>query len=99
MGGKRIPKEIKEEVLTKTCAGEKMATMTEINKLKQCCYGKDYIEIGDNFKSIKIPQSTKEVKKLQKFLEKAGIRGIERKEAISIHKTNPGYGLQFYKLP
>ena len=99
MGGKRIPKEIREEVLAKTPAGEKGTALAEINKLKQCCYGKDYIEIGDNFKSIKILQLTKEVKKLQKLLEKAGIRGIEREEVVSIHKTNPGYGLQLYKLP
>ncbi|MFH1706135.1 MAG: hypothetical protein ABH867_04495 [Patescibacteria group bacterium] len=56
---------------------EKIETLTEINKLKQYCYGKGYIEIGEDFKSIKILQLTKEVKRLQKLLEKAGIRGIE----------------------
>lgn len=56
---------------------EKIKALTEINKLKQYCYGKGYIEIGEDFKSIKILQNAREVKRLQKLLEKAGIRGIE----------------------
>lgn len=56
---------------------EKIKALTEINKLKQYCWGKGYIEIGEDFKSIKILQSTKEVKRLQKLFEKAGIRGVE----------------------
>ncbi len=56
---------------------EKIKALTEINKLKQYCWGKGYIEIGKDFKSIKILQLTKEVKRLQKLFEKAGIRGVE----------------------
>ena len=55
----------------------KIDALTEINKLKQLCYGKGYIEIGSDFKSIKILQHTKEVKRLQQLFEKAGIRGVE----------------------
>ena len=55
----------------------KIDALTEINKLKQLCYGKGYIEIGSDFKSIKILQDNKEVKKLQQLFEKAGIRGVE----------------------
>ena len=58
----------------------KIDALTEINKLKQLCYGKGYIEIGSDFKSIKILQDNKEVKKLQQLFEKAGIRGVEWKE-------------------
>lgn len=58
----------------------KIEALTEINKLKQLCYGKGFIEIGSDFKSIKILQSTKEVKRLQQLFEKAGIRGVEWKE-------------------
>ena len=58
----------------------KIDALTEINKLKQLCYGKGYIEIGSDFKSIKILQKTKEVKRLQQLFEKAGIRGVEWKE-------------------
>ena len=54
----------------------KIDALTEINKLKQLCYGKGYIEIGSDFKSIKILRLTKEVKRLQQLFEKAGIRGI-----------------------
>jgi microsomal dipeptidase-like Zn-dependent dipeptidase len=57
----------------------KIDALTEINKLKQLCYGKGYIEIGSDFKSIKILQNNKEVKRLQEFFEKAGIRGVEWK--------------------
>ena len=39
------------------------------------------IEIGSDFKSIKILENNKEVKRLQQLFEKAGIRGVEwRKE-------------------
>lgn len=55
----------------------KIEALTEINKLKQFCYGKGFIEIDSNFKGIKILQKTKEVKRLQKLFEKAGIRGVE----------------------
>ncbi|MBI3070406.1 MAG: hypothetical protein HYY87_03850 [Candidatus Levybacteria bacterium] len=55
----------------------KIEALTEINRLKQFCYGKGYIEIGSDFKSIKILQDNKEVKKLQQLFEKAGIRGVE----------------------
>lgn len=55
----------------------KIEALTEINKLKQFCYGKGYIEIDSNFKGIKILQHTKEVKRLQQLFEKAGIKGIE----------------------
>ena len=55
----------------------KIDALTEINKLKQLCYGKGYIEIGSDFKSIKILQNNKEVKRLQQLFEKAGIRGVE----------------------
>ena len=55
----------------------KIDALTEINKLKQLCYGKGYIEIGSDFKSIKILKNTKEVKRLQQLFEKAGIRGVE----------------------
>lgn len=57
----------------------KIEALTEINKLKQFCYGKGFIEIGGDFKSIKILQHTKEVKRLQQLFEKAGIRGVEWK--------------------
>jgi len=57
----------------------KIDALTEINKLKQLCYGKGYIEIGSDFKSIKILQNNKEVKRLQQLFEKAGIRGVEWK--------------------
>jgi len=56
---------------------EKIKALTEINKLKQFCWGKDYIEIGEDFKSIKVLQLTKEVKHLQALFKKAGIRGVE----------------------
>lgn len=55
----------------------KIEALTEINKLKQFCYGKGFIEIDSNFKSIKILQKTKEVKRLQQLFEKVGIRGVE----------------------
>jgi hypothetical protein len=55
----------------------KIDALTEINKLKQLCYGKGFIEIGSDFKSIKILQLTKEVKRLQQLFEKAGIRDVE----------------------
>lgn len=55
----------------------KIDALTEINKLKQLCYGKGYIEIDSNFKGIKILQHTAEVKRLQQLFEKAGIKGIE----------------------
>lgn len=55
----------------------KIETLTEINKLKQYCYGKGYIEIGSDFKSIKILQNTKEVQRLKNLFEKLGIRGVE----------------------
>ena len=55
----------------------KIDALTEINKLKQFCYGKGFIEIDSNFKSIKILQKTKEVKRLQQLFEKVGIRGVE----------------------
>ncbi len=58
----------------------KIEALTEINKLKQFCYGKGFIEIDSNFKSIKILQKTKEVKRLQQLFEKVGIRGVEWKE-------------------
>ncbi len=54
----------------------KIEALTEINKLKQLCYGKGYIEIGSDFKNIKILQNNKEVKRLQQLFEKAGIRGV-----------------------
>ncbi len=57
----------------------KIDALTEINKLKQFCYGKGFIEIDSDFKSIKILQNTKEVKRLQELFEKAGIRGVEWK--------------------
>ena len=57
----------------------KIEALTEINKLKQLCYGKGYIEIGSDFKSIKILQDNKDVKRLQQLFEKAGIRGVEWK--------------------
>ncbi len=57
----------------------KIEALTEINKLKQFCYGKGFIEIDSDFKSIKILQNTKEVKRLQELFEKAGIRGVEWK--------------------
>ena len=47
-------------------------------RLKQYCWGKGFIKIGEDFKSIKILQLTKEVKRLQQLFEKAGIRGVER---------------------
>ena len=59
---------------------DKIRLLTEINKLKQLCYGKGYIEIGSDFKSIKILQLTKEVKHLQELFKKADIRGVEWKE-------------------
>lgn len=58
---------------------EKIKALTEINKLKQFCWGKGYIEIGEDFKSIKVLQLTKEVKHLQELFKKAGIRGVEWK--------------------
>ncbi len=58
----------------------KIDALTEINKLKQLCYGKGYIEIDSNFKGIKILQHTKEVKRLQQLFKTAGISGIEFKE-------------------
>jgi len=54
----------------------KIEALTEINKLKQLCYGKGFIEIGSDFKSIKILQNNKEVKRLQHLYEKAGVRGV-----------------------
>ncbi len=57
----------------------KIEALKEINNLKQLCYGKGYIEIGSDFKSIKILQNTKEVKRLQQLFEKAGISGVEWK--------------------
>ncbi len=57
----------------------KIEALKEINNLKQLCYGKGFIEIGSDFKSIKILQHTKEVKRLQQLFEKAGIRGVEWK--------------------
>ncbi len=57
----------------------KIEALIEINKLKQFCYGKGFIEIDSDFKSIKILQNTKEVKRLQELFEKAGIRGVEWK--------------------
>jgi len=59
---------------------EKIKALTEINKLKQYCWGKGFIKIDEDFKSIKILQLTKEVKRLQQLFEKAGIRGVEWKE-------------------
>ncbi len=56
---------------------EKIKALTEINKLKQYCWGKGYIKIGEDFKSIQILQLTKEVKHLQELFKKAGIRGVE----------------------
>ena len=41
------------------------------------------IEIGSDFKSIKILQHTKEVKRLQQLFEKAAIKGVEWKELIT----------------
>lgn len=58
---------------------EKIEALTEINKLKQFCWGKGFIQIGEDFKSIKILQLTKEVKELQELFKKAGIRGVEWK--------------------
>lgn len=58
----------------------KIEALTEINKLKQLCYGKGFIEIGSDFKRIKILQNNKEVKRLQQLYEKAGVRGTEWKE-------------------
>ena len=58
----------------------KIDALTEINKLKQFCYGKGYIKIDSDFKSIKILQNNKEVKRLQQLFQKAGIRGVEWKE-------------------
>ena len=55
----------------------KIDALTEINKLKQLCYGKGYIEIGSDFKRNKILQNNKEVKRLQQLFEKAGIKGVE----------------------
>ena len=54
----------------------KIDALTEINKLKQFCYGKGFIEIESNFKSIKILQNNKEVKRLQQLFQKAGISGV-----------------------
>lgn len=56
---------------------QKIKALTEINKLNQYCWGKGFIKIGEDFKSIKILQSTKEVKHLQELFKKAGIRGVE----------------------
>ena len=56
---------------------EKIKALTEINKLKQYFWGKGFIKSGEDFKSIKILQLTKEVKRLQQLFEKAGIRGVE----------------------
>ncbi len=56
---------------------EKIKALTEINKLKQYCWGKGYIKIGEDFKSIQILQLTKEVRHLQELFKKAGIRGVE----------------------
>ena len=55
----------------------KIEALKEINNLKQLCYGKGFIEIGSDFKSIKILQNNKDVKRLQQLFEKAGIRGVE----------------------
>lgn len=58
----------------------KIEALKEINNLKQLCYGKGFIEIGSDFKSIKILQNNKEVKRLQQLFQKAGISGVEWKE-------------------
>ncbi len=58
----------------------KIEALKEINKLKQFCYGKGYIEIGSDFKSIKILQNNKEVKRLKQLFQKAGISGVEWKK-------------------
>ncbi len=58
----------------------KIEALKEINNLKQLCYGKGFIEIGSDFKSIKILQNNKEVKRLQQLFEKAGISGVEWKK-------------------
>ena len=55
----------------------KIEALTEFGKLKQLCYGKGYIEIGSDFKSIKILKNTKEVQRLKNLFEKLGIRGVE----------------------
>jgi len=57
----------------------KIEALKEINNLKQLCYGKGFIEIGSDFKSIKILQNNKEVKRLQQLFQKAGISGVEWK--------------------
>jgi len=59
----------------------KIEALTEINKLKQLCYGKGYIEIGSDFKSIKILKNNKKVKRLQELFKTAGISGVEWKNA------------------
>ncbi len=58
----------------------KIEALKEINNLKQLCYGKGFIEIGSDFKSIKILQNNKEVKRLQQLFQKAGISGVEWKK-------------------
>ncbi len=58
----------------------KVEALTEINKLKQYCWGKGFIEIGSDFKSIKILKNTKEVRRLKKLFKKLGIRGVEWNE-------------------
>ena len=57
----------------------KIEALKEINNLKQLCYGKGFIEIGSDFKSIKILQNNKDVKRLQQLFETAGISGVEWK--------------------
>ena len=57
----------------------KIEALKEINNLKQFCYGKGFIEIGSDFKSIKILQNNKEVKRLQELFKTAGISGVEWK--------------------
>ena len=54
----------------------KIEALTEFGKLKQLCYGKGFIEIGSDFKSIKILKNTKEVQRLKMLFEKLGIRGV-----------------------
>ncbi len=56
------------------------ATPKRDYKFKQLCYGKGYIEIGSDFKSIKILQNNKDVKRLQELFKTAGISGVEWKE-------------------
>ncbi len=57
----------------------KIEALKEINNLKQLCYGKGFIEIGSDFKSIKILQNNKDVKRLQELFKTAGISGVEWK--------------------